>query len=90
MKNKRKKFEPIPEEFTSYEEAAKFWDTHDTTDYPDVFKTVDVEAEFRKRHYEIEVEEDVIKVLKERSNKLGVSISRLASDMLRKQISRAT
>ncbi len=90
MKNKRKKIESIPEEFASYEEAAEFWDTHDTTDYPDAFHTVDVQAEFRKRHYEIEVEEDVIKVLKERSNKLGISISHLASDMLRKQISQAT
>ena len=89
MKDKRKKVKPIPEEFASYEESAEFWDTHDTTDYPDAFQTVDVEAEFRKRHYEIEVEEDIIKVLKERSKKLGISISRLASHMLRKQISQA-
>lgn len=34
---------PIPETFSSYEEAAEFWDTHDTTDYLDDFKTVAVD-----------------------------------------------
>ena len=37
MKNKKNQIEPIPEEFESYEEAAEFWDTHDTTDYLDFF-----------------------------------------------------
>jgi len=36
--NKQKRVEPIPEEFASYEEAAEFWDAHDTTDYPDAFR----------------------------------------------------
>lgn len=87
MKNKRKKVEPIPDEFASYEKAAEFWDTHDTTDYPDVFQTVDAQTELRKRHYEVEVDEDVIKVLKKKAHKLGVPISRLASEMLRRELS---
>ena len=33
MNDKRKQVEPIPEEFGSYEEAAEFWDTLDTSDY---------------------------------------------------------
>ena len=37
---RKKPIDPIPEEFASYEEAAEFWDTHDTTDYPDAFRTV--------------------------------------------------
>lgn len=87
MKNKRKKVEPIPDEFASYEEAAEFWDTHDTTDYPDVFHTVEAQTELRKKHYEIEVDEDIIKVLKKKARKLGVPIRRLVSDMLRKELS---
>ncbi len=42
MNDKPKQVDPIPEEFSSYEEAAEFWDTHDTTDYPDSFETVAV------------------------------------------------
>lgn len=36
MNDSKKIIDPIPEEFGSYEEAAEFWDTHDTTDYPNV------------------------------------------------------
>lgn len=39
--NKCRKTSPIPE-FKSYEEEAKFWDTHDTTDFEDEFKPVQV------------------------------------------------
>lgn len=88
MKNKKSKAGSIPVEFTSYEEAADFWDTHDTADYPEVFETVDAKTELRKRHYEVEVDDDVIKFLKKKSHKLGVPISPLINDMLRKQISR--
>jgi predicted phosphatase len=83
----QKHVDPIPDEFASYEEAAEFWDTHNTTDYPELFQTVDVKAEFRRRHYEVEIDEDVIEVLREQARTRGVTISRLASDMLRQQIS---
>ena len=62
--NKKKQIDPIPEEFASYEAAAEFWDTHDTTDYPDAFQTVKVVSELRNRHYEIEIEADVVKALR--------------------------
>ena len=89
MKHKKKQVEPIPDEFASYEESADFWDTHDTTDYPDAFQTMEVEAELRKRHYEVEIDEDVVNVLKERAQKLCIPLSRLVNDILRRQISHA-
>jgi hypothetical protein len=86
MNNTKKKADPIPEEFNSYEEAAEFWDTHDTTDYPDQFEVIAVEAKFKGRRYEVEIDEDVIKLLRQRAQKLGVSVSYLTNDMLRRQI----
>ena len=50
--NTTKRRDPLPDHFNSLEEAGEFWDTHDTTDYPDSFQTVSVEAEFRHRRYE--------------------------------------
>ena len=82
----RRKREPIPEEFDSYEEAAEFWDTHDTADYPDAFRTIEVESEFRSRHYEVELEEEVIKKLRAQARQKGITVSRLASDLLREQL----
>jgi hypothetical protein len=32
------KLDPLPDEFSSYEEAADFWSEHDTADYPDAFE----------------------------------------------------
>ena len=81
--------DPIPDEFASYEKAAEFWDTRDTTDYPEAFQTVNVQAEFRGRRYEVEVAEDVFRVLREQAQEHGVTVSHLVSDMLRQQISLA-
>jgi len=83
---RKKDVEPIPEEFASYEEAAEFWDTHDTTDYPDAFRTVVVKTEFRGRYYEIEIAEDVVNSLQKRAQQLGVSVGDLASHLLRQEL----
>lgn len=86
MTNTDKKVDPIPEEFDSYEAAADFWDTHDTTDYPDAFETVEVEAELRRRRYEIEIEEDLIVILRERAQELGTTVDQLANEMIRERV----
>lgn len=41
MKTKTTKRSKIPE-FKSYEEEAEFWDTHDTTDFLDEFRPVNI------------------------------------------------
>ena len=87
MPNSGKRVDPIPDEFATYEDAAAFWDTHDTTDYPDAFQTVDVEeAVLRQRRYEVEIDEDVVRMLQEQARKRALPISRLASDLLRQQL----
>lgn len=83
---KKKAIDPIPVEFASYEQAADFWDTHDTTDCPDNFRTVEVVAELKRRRYEVEIDEDVAKALRMRARQQKTTISRLASDLLRQQI----
>jgi predicted transcriptional regulator len=84
---KQKQIDPIPDEFSTYEEAAEFWDTHDTTDYPDAFRTVEVKSELRKRHCEVEIDLDVMKQLRARARRKRVSLGNLASDLLRQQLS---
>lgn len=84
-----KPVDPTPAQFNSYEDAAEFWDAHDTTDYPDEFRTVEVTSEFRARHFEVEIAEDVVKALADKAKQEGVSLSHLASDLLRQQLRRA-
>ena len=87
--NKQKRVGPIPEEFATCERAAKFWDAHDTTDYPDAFQTVDVESTFRGRYCEIVIEADVAEVLQAHARQKGITVSNLASDLLRQQLATA-
>jgi hypothetical protein len=86
MRKRKQNVDPIPEDFESYEAAADFWDTHDTADYLDEFETVALHTEFRRRRYEIEVDDDVIIVLKQLAHERGVPLSALASELLRKQL----
>ncbi|ACB52457.1 unknown [Crocosphaera subtropica ATCC 51142] len=89
MNNKPKIIDPIPEEFSSYEAAAEFWDTHDTTDYLDDFETVQLEAELQQRHFEVEIDEDIMEVLSQQAQKKGVAISQLVNDVLREKLEQA-
>ena len=86
MSKKNKKVDPIPNEFSTYKEAADFWDTHDTMDYPEIFKDMPVKAEFRRRRFQVEVDEEVIKALRKQAQKLGISVDFLANDILQQQM----
>jgi predicted HicB family RNase H-like nuclease len=84
MNDKPKKIEMIPDEFDSYEEAAEFWDTHDTTDYLDNLESVSLQPiELRQRHFEVEVDADLMKVLYEKAKQQGIGVRQLVNDMLR-------
>ena len=83
---RRKKTDPIPEEFNNYEEAAEFWDSHDTTDYLQDSQAVKVVSEFHGRRYEIEIDENVAQALRKAAKQKGTSPSRLANDLLRQRL----
>ena len=85
MENKKNP-DPIPDEFGSYEEAAEFWDSHDTTDYLEYLTPVEATAEFRGRFYDIEIEESLAVILREAAKQKGVTPSRLASELLKEQL----
>ncbi|MCK4760926.1 MAG: hypothetical protein KAW12_01915 [Candidatus Aminicenantes bacterium] len=87
MKKKDKKIDPIPEQFASYEEAGKFWDSHDTTDYLDAFVDVDnVDVQLQGRKFEIDIDEDVMKLLKKEAKRTHKRPGRIASQLLRKEL----
>ena len=85
MSSKEKRVDPIPAEFSSYEEAANFWGTHNTTDYPDGFESVPVQGDLKRRRFEVEVDEDLIRVLAPKAHELGIAVGRLVNEMLREK-----
>ena len=86
MKNTHNKKDILPETFSSYEEAGEFWDTHDSTDYLEYLIPVEAEVKLMRRHYEIEIEEDVMKALEKLAFSQHVSLAKLANDLLKKQL----
>lgn len=84
-----KKVKQIPEEFKTYEEAAEFWDTHNSTDYLDLLEEVEIKVDIQKRHYLIELDTGTAKLLQESAKKKGVSVNHLANELLQKQLAEA-
>jgi hypothetical protein len=85
----QKKVKEIPEEFETYEEAAEFWETHDSTDYEDIMEEVEIRVDLTKRRYLIELDKNSAELLLENAQKKGVSASNLASEIIEKQLARA-
>ena len=70
--------EPIPE-FKSREEEAKFWDTHDLTDYWDEFKPVKVRfAKNLSEGITIRFDPQTLAKLREQARKKGMGPTTLA------------
>jgi len=86
MSDKQKQIDALPEEFASYDEAAEFWDTHDTTDYQDSFEPIAVQSQLKRRRYEVEIDEELMAALTELAQERGVAVSVLVSGMLREKI----
>ena len=89
MSDKPKRVDPIPEEFASYEAAAAFWEVHDTTDYPEAFETVRVDAKLEARRFEVELDEDLVRPLAARARQRGVAVGRLVNEMVRDKVGAA-
>ena len=81
-----KKRDELPEEFSSYDEAGDFWDTHDSTDYLEYLTPVEMSARLETRRFEVEVDEEVILALEKRAISEHTSPAKLANDLLRKEL----
>ncbi|MEE8523295.1 MAG: CopG family antitoxin [Thermoanaerobaculia bacterium] len=86
MKPEDRSRDPLPDESASIEEIAEFWDTHDTADYEDAFVTVDAEFDLQRRHFEVEIKEDIFQALRQRAAKLRVPVEKILDDLLRNDL----
>lgn len=86
MRNTDKKIDPLPEEFASLEEAARFWDTHSITDYEELLEPADLEADIHRRHFEIEVDEESFLALRETARKQQKPVKQIASEILKQKL----
>ncbi len=85
MGNTDKPIDPLPEEFQSHE-AAEFWDTHSITDYEEFLEPAQLDTDLKRRHFEIEVDEESFLALRETAKRQGKHIKQLASEILKQRL----
>jgi hypothetical protein len=86
MRSTNRPVDPLPEEFRSPEEAAEFWDTHSITDYEEFLEPVALDVDIRRRHFEIEVDEESFLALHETAEKEQKPVKQLASEILKQRL----
>jgi hypothetical protein len=89
MKSTDKKFDPLPEDFVSEDEASEFWDTHSITDYEDSLEPVDLDVGLKRRHFEIEVDEEAFLALRDIAFKRRRPVKQIASEILKEKLEAA-
>lgn len=69
--------EPVPEKFGSAQEAADFWDTHDSADYEDLMREVPCEVNIRRRAVLVSLDTKLYRKVHSTAAKKGLSTSAL-------------
>jgi hypothetical protein len=88
VRSKRKnQRDPLPEHFRTAEEAAEFWDTHDSSKYDEYFKDVECEVAIKHQVYEVEVDGDLFRRVSRIARQQRLSPERLIDRWLREKAS---
>lgn len=82
----KKNIDPLPDTFSSAEEAGEFWDTHSTSDYEDQLEPVDITIDIKRRHFEIEIDRESFLALNAYAKKVNKPVNILASSILKEKL----
>ena len=86
MQSTDKEIDPLPEEFTSEDEAEEFWSTHSITDYEEFLEPIDLEMDLKRRHFEIEIDQESFQALCASAKKHHKPVKQLASEILKEKL----
>jgi hypothetical protein len=86
MGNIKRKIDELPDEFASEDDAAEFWSTHSVTDYEDLLEPVDLDVDVRRRHFEIEMDEETFLALRASARKHRKPVKQIASEILKEKL----
>ena len=86
MKNKDRLIDPLPDSFSTAEEAGAFWDSHSTMDYEEYLEPVSDVIDIRQRVFEVPVEEDVFQRLQQEAQTLQQPVPHVVDQILRKTL----
>ncbi len=69
--------DPLPEHFNSLEEAGDFWDSHDSADYDEYFKPVEVEVDIERRTHLDSFDDELYRKVRAIAKKKGIAPEKL-------------
>lgn len=82
----KKPVDPLPEEFASLEEAAEFWDTHDTTDYEEFMRDVEFEVDLKARTHLLPIEGSIYDEVRAIAKKKRIPADKLVSRWIKEKL----
>ena len=83
----KKARDPLPEHFNSLEEAAEFWDTHDSADYDEYFRDVEFEVDLKPRTHLVAIEGALYDKVRAIAKKKRVATNKLVNRWLEEKAS---
>jgi vacuolar-type H+-ATPase subunit C/Vma6 len=78
--------DPIPEHFSSAEEAGEFWDTHSAADYWDEMEPVEMEFDIQRRIFMIPVDSEIYHRIKQQAEKEQRSVEQVIQALLEREL----
>jgi hypothetical protein len=75
----KKQRDPLPAHFHSLDEAAEFWDTHDSADYEEYMRDVECEVDIQRRVHLISLDSDLYRKVSAIAQARGISADTLVN-----------
>ena len=85
-KNKKKKRDPLPDEFQSLEEAGEFWDTHSSADYEQYMQPAEFEVDLKRRSTEVRISDELLRGVRKIARKQGLATETLVNLWLQEKV----
>ena len=84
MARNKSEQELLPKQFGTIDELVKFWETHDTEDYPEAWREVQFDVRIKQRKYpRIILEPGLAQELEQRARRQHVSLNELVNELLK-------
>ena len=80
------KKDPIPEHFTSAEDAGEFWDTHSAVDYWDEMEDVEMKFDLHQRVFLVTVGDRIFYRVKQRAEMEQRSVEEMIGILLEREL----
>ena len=78
--------DPIPENFSTVEEAVEFWDTHSAADYWDIMEEVDLQFDVKGHIFLAQIQEDIYTRARALAKSKRLSLEQLVNQLLAREV----